>query len=323
MNVVETTNFIKYYVKSMRPYYSFITGIAGWIGVSFARFLYPEDSSVVKAFMVLLILFLSWGINQIVNDYLGLEEDRINAPNRPMVTGDLNVSKALVLSSILLLFAFIFTWFLSPVAVVPLLIGVILNIVYEKAKGVPVLGNIIFGIMISMCTAYGYLCIAPPEISLFTSSRLSVLFLVVLLNGLMTYYTYFKDYAGDKMAGKITAIVYHGIEKSRYIAVLSSFLPSIAFVALKLLGYIDAPLNDVFIFLFIVTLFLQIWTGILYFKYPEGKKAYDSLVINFRACTCGQVTLIALFNKELALYLYIFAYVFIGFLFGLHEDHKA
>jgi hypothetical protein len=33
--------------------------------------------------------------------------------------------------------------------------------------------------------------------------------------------------------------------------------------------------------------------------------------------------LIALFNPELALYLYIAAYVFIGFLFGLHSDHQS
>ena len=47
------------------------------------------------------MLFLSWGINQIINDYLGLKEDRVNAPNRPMVTGELDPGKALVLTEIL------------------------------------------------------------------------------------------------------------------------------------------------------------------------------------------------------------------------------
>ena len=37
----------------------------------------------------------------------------------------------------------------------------------------------------------------------------------------------------------------------------------------------------------------------------------------------GQVTLIALFNGTLALYLLTASYVFIGFLFDLHKDHQS
>jgi geranylgeranylglycerol-phosphate geranylgeranyltransferase len=143
------------------------------------------------------------------------------------------------------------------------------------------------------------------------------------MNALMTYYTYFKDYKGDKAAGKITAVVFQGLKGSRITALLVSPLPSAALAILMWTGKIEAPTNNVFFFLFFVTLFLQVWTGVLYFLYPTGPKAYTSLVTNFRACTCGQVTLIALFNQELALYLYIASYVFIGFLFDLHRNRKA
>jgi hypothetical protein len=34
-NFSESALFLKTYVKSMRRYYSFINGIAGWLGVSF------------------------------------------------------------------------------------------------------------------------------------------------------------------------------------------------------------------------------------------------------------------------------------------------
>jgi geranylgeranylglycerol-phosphate geranylgeranyltransferase len=94
--------FLRAYVKSMRLYYSFVTGIAGWIGVSYYEYIAttegprgtsgmiktierptPDDQKVV----ILVILFLAWGINQIINDFLGQKEDRINAPERPMVSG--------------------------------------------------------------------------------------------------------------------------------------------------------------------------------------------------------------------------------------------
>jgi len=307
----------------MRLYYAFITGIAGWIGVAFSRHLYPESASTVRAAVILAILFMAWGINQIVNDFLGLAEDRINAPMRPMVTGELNPRAALALSGLLLLLCAGVTWLLSPLALLPLLVGVALNAAYEYAKGIPLLGNVIFGVMLSTCTAYGYLATTPEEGLNFTPSRNSVLFLVALMNGLMTYYTYFKDYRGDKAAGKVTAVVFLGLRGSRVTALLVSPLPSLALALLMWNGRIEAPSNSVFVFLFAVTLFLQLWTGVLYYLHPSGPRAYYSLVTNFRACTGGQVTLIALFNQELALYLYIASYVFIGFLFDLYRNRRA
>jgi geranylgeranylglycerol-phosphate geranylgeranyltransferase len=315
--------FLRAYIKSMRLYYAFVTGIAGWIGVAYARFLHPDTASLPLAALTLGILFLSWGINQIINDYLGMAEDRINAPHRPMVTGELHPRAALALSFSLLGLAAVVTWRLSPWALIPLLAGVALNILYEFAKGVPFVGNVVFGLMIAMCTTYGFLATNNGYPIVFTTGRLSVLGLVALMNGLMTYYTYFKDYAGDKAAGKITAVVLQGIQRARTTAIVTSFLPSVALWVLVLLGAFESKIGSTFIFLFIVTLFLQIWTGILYYKYPSGPKAYFSLVTNFRACTGGQVMLIAFFNPELALYLYVAAYVFIGFLFGLHADHQG
>jgi geranylgeranylglycerol-phosphate geranylgeranyltransferase len=315
--------FLAAYVKSMRLYYAFVTGIAGWIGVAYARFLHPETSSLPLAAVTLAILFLGWGINQIVNDYLGLAEDRINAPHRPMVTGELDPRAALSLSFGLLAVASLVTWRLSPWALIPLLAGIVLNVAYERAKGVPVLGNVVFGLMISMCTTYGFLATNDGYPIVFTTGRVSVLFLVAIMNGLMTYYTYFKDVEGDRAAGKMTAVVLQGIQRARTTAIATSFLPSIVLWVLIALGAFESKITPTFMFLFAVTLFLQIWTGLLYYKYPSGPRAYFSLVTNFRACTCGQVLLIAFFNQELALYLYVAAYVFIGFLFGLHGDHQG
>jgi geranylgeranylglycerol-phosphate geranylgeranyltransferase len=140
----------------------------------------------------------------------------------------------------------------------------------------------------------------------------------------MTYYTYFKDYYGDKAAGKRTIIVKKGIEKNKSIAIFSAFLPSILFLT-SYYGFqsFEIDLNNTFIILGILTIFLQIWTGWLFFKNPEGEMTYYSLVTNFRACTCGQTAIIALFNPELGMILFLCSYVFVGFLFNLHTNIKA
>jgi geranylgeranylglycerol-phosphate geranylgeranyltransferase len=78
--------FLRAYIKSMRLYYSFVTGIAGWIGVAYYEFIALSSTEYTteiippteKKLVILILLFLSWGINQIVNDYLGRKEDRIN-----------------------------------------------------------------------------------------------------------------------------------------------------------------------------------------------------------------------------------------------------
>jgi geranylgeranylglycerol-phosphate geranylgeranyltransferase len=270
------------------------------------------------------LLFLSWGINQIVNDYLGLKEDRINAPERPMVTGKLDPNAALILSAVLMSFVCGITYFyLEPVALIPLVLGVLLNVVYEYSKAFGIWGNIIFGLMITMCTAFGFLAAGPTEAPYFTSSRIAVLIVVWLMNGLMTFYTYFKDYEGDKAAGKNTIIVKYGIERSRFIAIFSAFLPAVLFIAVYSLDMIEAPLNTTFFVLAVLTLFLEIQTGWLYYKNPKGKVTYYSLATNFRACACGQATFIALFNRELALILFLVSYIFVGFLFNLHNNSRS
>lgn len=322
--------FVKLYVKSMRLYYSFVTGIAGWLGFAFYQHIATDYRtveimpSVERQIVIISILFLSWGVNQIINDYLGLKEDRINAPQRPMVTGELNHKAALSVSAALMLVVFFITWFyLERIALIPLVLGVLLNVLYEYSKSRGILGNIVFGLMITMCSAYGFLAAGPTQAPYFTKSRLSVIAIVWLMNGLMTFYTYFKDYKGDRRAGKNTIIVHYGLRRSRYISIISAFLPALLFISLYSAGQIDAPLNNTFIFLGILTLILEIQTGWLYFKNPVGEKTYYSLEANFRACTCGQAAFVALFNEQLALVLFILSYVFVGFLFHLYHNSKS
>ena len=329
--VTRLAAFSRAYVRSMRLYYSFITGIAGWIGVAYYEHLAstPElrtievAPSAEKKLLILVILFLSWGVNQIINDYLGLKEDRINAPQRPMVTGELNPKWALRVSFVLLALAGAATWlWLEPAALIFLGAGVALNVLYEAAKGHGVLGNIVFGAMITMAPLFGGYASGPTAATLLQGNRVSVLLLVAVMNGLMTYYTYFKDYRGDLLAGKQTLVVRLGMERARGLAVLSAFVPTLVFLGLRFSGMHQTPLNRTFIILGILTVFLQVWTGVLYWRNPSGTKAYASLETNFRACTCGQAALIALFNPDLAIWLFTVSYIFVGFLFDLHRNPK-
>lgn len=318
--------FARAYIKSMRLYYAFVTGIAGWVGVSFYHWLMPGNVDYARSSLILVVLFLSWGINQIFNDYLGLAEDRINAPNRPMVTGELSARSALYVSSALLVGVLIVSFYLNPWSLVPVIAGVLLNILYEYAKAWSLMGNVVFGLSIAMCTAYGFLAAGPNPDPVFTANRICAFVLVALLNGLMTYYTYFKDYEGDKFAGKRTFIVNHGLKVARRAGMIGALLPTLAYFLFLSLGWMtldDILFKQQFVFCGLMTIFLQLWTAVLYYRSPSGERTYFGLVTNIRACVAGQITLIAIFNGTLALYLFSASYVFIGFLFGLYRDAKA
>ena len=326
MRVNAAGKFLIAYVKSMRLYYAFVTGMAGWVGVSFYQFKAPEQSSSGRSILVLVLLFLIWGINQIINDYLGLAEDRINAPNRPMVTGELNPRMAMLLTIVLLFIIMVITWFLNPWALIPAVAGTLLNVIYEYAKAFSLMANVVFGVMISMCTVYGFMASGPLLDPLFTTNRITAIALVAILNGLMTYYTYFKDYYGDKMAGKKTFIVKYGINIGRHVGIVGAFISAIALVFFIIIDWL--PLNTVifmeaFVFCCVVTFFLQCWTAYLFFSNPLGENAYFSLATNIRACVAGQVALIAIFNGTLALYLLVVSYILIGFFFDQYKDAKA
>jgi geranylgeranylglycerol-phosphate geranylgeranyltransferase len=338
--MIRVVTFAKAYLKSMRLYYSFITGIAGLLGLSYYQFVAEAQDVIAlsnirrtvefqtpptKSLIILCILFMAWGINQIINDYLGLKEDRINAPARPMVTGELNPVAALTVSAILMIVALLTTWFyLEKAAVIPLIIGVLLNIVYEYAKGYGLWGNVVFGIMISTCGMYGFMAAGPSETSIWTPARISMLIYIAMINGLMTFYTYFKDYEGDKASGKKTIIVRYGLERSKYLSILGSFLPTVVFVVMYFgFNAWPIPLNGIFLLLAALTVCLQVWTGYLFYKNPKGEMTYYSLSFDFRSCACCEAALMALFNPVLGIVFFFLTYMFIGFLFNFHINRQG
>jgi geranylgeranylglycerol-phosphate geranylgeranyltransferase len=176
--------------------------------------------------------------------------------------------------------------------------------------------------MIAMAPLYGGFASGPTASNVLQPNRVSVLLMVMTLNALMTYYTYFKDYRGDLLAGKRTLVVLLGPGRSRIMAFTFAFIPTLLFGLLRLSGFHQTPLNRTFLILGLLTVFLQLWTGVLYWKNTSGASAYASLQTNFRAAACGQATLIAIFDPDLAIWLFIFSYIFVGFLFDLHQNHK-
>jgi geranylgeranylglycerol-phosphate geranylgeranyltransferase len=276
--------------------------------------------------LILGILFLAWGVNQIVNDWLGLAEDRVNAPRRPMVTGELPPGPALAFSGVGIAASLAAAYWLNPVSMLPLAAGVALYVFYDRAKAWSLTGTLVFGIMIAMAPVFGFLAAGPAPEPLFTSNRAVAIFLTILANAVMTYYTYFKDRAGDRAAGVGTFVARHTLWTARRVGLAAAFATAAACALSVAMGWLPAAdilFHQEFLLAGAIAAFLQARTGWAYFRHPAGPRTYRNLALNFQACAASHCALIAVFNGPLALGLLAASLAGIDFLFSLHPDARA
>ena len=194
--------FFHYYLRSMRLYYCFVTGVATLAGCVAARGVTEHlpvwdwcDTAVI------VIGFLAWGVNQIVSDWFDRKEDAVNAPHRPMVTGELSPRPALILSGSLMALFAVTAFLVSPVSLLILIVGGLLNVLYSLLKGVPVLNTLVYGAAIFCCTLFGL----SAHCNLIENGAHWLLpalcFFGLPPHILMCHNSYFKDIEGDRAAG--------------------------------------------------------------------------------------------------------------------------
>ena len=159
----------------MRWHGALIATMAGWLGIISSG----AELNVAKIILILTVLCVGWGVNQVINDYLGLKEDSFNAPSRPMASGALNSRFALIVSAILFTTGLLISYALNPETVILYLFVFALNIIYEPLKRIPLVGNIIFGLLIAPCLYYGATCASQNRLAAILSdaylARLAIL----------------------------------------------------------------------------------------------------------------------------------------------------
>ena len=190
-----------YYLRSMRLSYAFVTGTTVLAGMLAARCIRPVPWSLRDG-VILAIGFLAWGVNQIFNDFGNRREDALNAPHRPMVDGRLALLPALGLSSLLTVFFVFAAYRVEPVTLIPLGIGIVLNLLYNAGKRVPLLGCAVYGLSISMCLFFGFSAVAGGMPDGANGKRLLLMGgFCALIHAMMCHFSSFKDLDGDRAAG--------------------------------------------------------------------------------------------------------------------------
>ncbi len=214
-----------------------------WIGRPY-MWIFPISSVVLGMALtndIRIDDFVSFGIAAVIipciinyfmvtfNAVFDVEADRINKPDRPLVTGELSRGEALVASLLSMVLAIILAFFfLTPAHVIILILVLLMGIAYStpfpRIKGITLLGNVWFGtgyVFIGLLFGWSY----------FRSiEEVDLLFLLVglVLTIHATFISVSKDlvdYEGDRLAGYRTIPVVFGEKAGATFVLLSLWLP--------------------------------------------------------------------------------------------------
>jgi 4-hydroxybenzoate polyprenyltransferase len=250
---VLSLRFLKAYIITMRPYLMFVSGVTGIVGMSFA-----SDINTVKAILILLASFLSYGFGQALTDCFQIDTDSISSPYRPLTQGIVNRNYFLVISSLgLLLCISILTYFNPLNILLGALSGVgLVTYTYFKRKwwAGPFYNAWIVLVLFMMSYLAGFgstnFNFSNP---IFISAVLTVFF--GYANFVLT--GYFKDINADRSTSYNTLLVKFGRKTSAIVSDAFGFIVSTSVFALVI-----ALAFDSFPYQTIIKALIFIYTGI-------------------------------------------------------------
>jgi len=194
------------HIKIMRP----LNLIIGAFSVIITASILKEMDQVSVWFTALCVVVFYNAAANTLNDYFDLEIDKINRPNRPLVTGDVKAQTALVLSIILFAIGTVLAFTLPLTATfIAVAIALPLMIFYSIwFKGMPLVGNLIIALILGLTFLFAGAALNNIEIMIIPA---------LLAFGLTVVRELVKDISdveGDRKVNLKTYPIITGVEKA-------------------------------------------------------------------------------------------------------------
>ncbi len=142
---------VKAFYKLARPFNAISGALAVFLGGYVAR-----TGAWDKVALAALVTFLITGAGNAWNDYLDIEIDKINQPNRVLPSGQISPRSALIFSIVLTVLGLIIAAFINPAAfLVAFAASVILFIYSWKLKSTVLMGNATVAAISALSVVFG------------------------------------------------------------------------------------------------------------------------------------------------------------------------
>jgi geranylgeranylglycerol-phosphate geranylgeranyltransferase len=181
----------------------------------------------------------------VLNDYLDVEIDKINRPNRVLPKENISLRKAFIFSVFLFLSGFILSFFLKPLSLAMALFAIMFLSLYSaKFKRELLIGNVTVGLICALAFVYGGVFSNSPEVSLIPA------FLAFLFHMGRELLKDMEDVAGDKALSSETFPITYGFK-------FTQFLISVIFAVLIILTVFPYKLGIFSIYYLILVLIMD------------------------------------------------------------------
>jgi geranylgeranylglycerol-phosphate geranylgeranyltransferase len=185
-------------------------------GITFLSVIVAAAICVDGEFQVYKIIFaafsaaLTLSAGNIINDIKDIEIDKVNHPERPLITGKITVSQAKAEYVSLSFIALLFSFFINLPAFVIVLSATVLLLLYSYYfKMIPILGNLIVSILTGLVFIYGGVAVNNPLAAIIPA------IFAFLINLIREIVKDMEDVEGDFKLGVITFPGKYGFKSSK------------------------------------------------------------------------------------------------------------
>lgn len=228
---------IKGYWRIIRPVNSVVAGLAAALG-----YLVATGTIIPSVILLMVIVILITGAGNTINDYFDLSIDRINRPERPLPSGTVTVTGALLFAGILFAAGILISLFTNVYCAFFAVFNSLLLIAYAKTlKTTPFLGNLSVAFLAGSIFLFGGALAGIPGIVNNSVIALITIFAMLARELLKDA----EDVPGDIAMGAKTIPVLYGVRLTAIIsiiftvfAVVVSFYPYYRWGAWYLAGII-------------------------------------------------------------------------------------
>lgn len=234
------------HVEIWRPYTVIWCGLVSLAGSCIA---YGNFPPLKIAFLVTIIPILGWISGLYLIDIIDRKLDVIQKPHRPIPSGRIKKTEALIVGGFLVTIGFLLTIYLNYKNIFFVFIVAVLVFSYAKfTKSRGLLGNINRGLVTVVAYFFGVFSVdlSINNIPLYIWA-LSLIFLIHDVNSNMV--GAIRDIEGDKKGGYVTLPVKFGVKTAGYISFLMTVLLYLILIYIVITYNFLA--NDFFILLFI------------------------------------------------------------------------
>lgn len=253
---------IKGLIKLLRPELPFAAGVSVILGEIITLGSLPSLSKLFLGFMW--GFFLS-GSAMILNDYFDIEVDRVNVPERPLASGLISSSTAIVFAIIITLLGLVTSFFINRIAILLYIIFWIIGFLYNwKFKEKGLLGNLFVSSSVAVTIILGGVVVGKPW-NIATLIFSMMLFVFDLGEEIAADA---MDIGGDKKRNINSIAILIGRKKALYI----SFLLFIIFMVLSFLPVILDLFGVSYLLVISLTNIIILFWGIKLINYQTIKE---------------------------------------------------